>query len=586
MKKLLSRITFTVSALLVVGCTTPPAYEALTLEDITIQQIEAAIAAGEAIPAMQDLSALSRVRDIPPERVDSIFTEAEVSLSEQLTHAYETGDFLTAYALARSLEFLNSEQDTDGLGSLQVLQALALSLENEGHILPSLLLRRRAADLSEDRSQLLADIANDAQTHGYSSFGHLARETAATTHTEQLFRPEVDKQRMIASTVTIWVNRGIKIERGIGYPDRVIGSGFFIDRDGYLITNYHVIESEVDPEYEGFSRLYVRPANDDTVKIPATVIGWDRVFDLALLKVDIEPEYVFSPALEDANKPGDRIYAIGSPAGLTNTITSGIISATGRRFFQIGDAMQVDVPINPGNSGGPLVDDSGDLVGVVFAGIEQFEGINFAIPARWINASIPRMFLGGEATYPWIGAVVEEIQKGLEVVYVLPGAPAQRAGISAGDVIISMGANATSTIEASQAALIDLVPGTLIPVEWLHEGTRVRGSVALATRPYMPMELAYKRDIPIHLVPPLFGAFLEVTSRSILGNTYVITRILPGSIADEAGLSVMDPVKIQSLEFDEENSIAFLQIIVQKRKVGFIERAVQIGAYLEIDTFL
>ena len=81
---------------------------------------------------------------------------------------------------------------------------------------------------------------------------------------------------MISGTVTIWVDRGIRLERGIGYPDRVIGSGFYIDRRGYILTNYHVIYSEVDAEYEGFSRLYIKYDKNEE-KIPATVVGWDKL---------------------------------------------------------------------------------------------------------------------------------------------------------------------------------------------------------------------------------------------------------------------------------------------------------------------
>ena len=190
-----------------------------------------------------------------------------------------------------------------------------------------------------------------------------------------VFLSEKEKtSEMMGGTVTIWVNKGIKVDKGVGTPDRSIGSGFFIDKRGYIITNYHVIESEVNPEYEGYSRLYIKKPDYAGTKIPAKVIGWDPVFDIALLKTELKTDYVFSINNEDNYRPGENIYAIGSPGGLDNTITSGIISASGRRFLPIGDSLQVDVPINPGNSGGPLVNSSGEMIGIVFAGIEQFEG--------------------------------------------------------------------------------------------------------------------------------------------------------------------------------------------------------------------
>ena len=93
------------------------------------------------------------------------------------------------------------------------------------------------------------------------------------------------------ATVTIWVDRGIKVQAGAGYADIIIGSGFFIDERGYIVTNHHVIESMVDPKYEGYSRLYIKLLNDSVTKIPARVVGYDPVMDLALLKVEIVPDF-------------------------------------------------------------------------------------------------------------------------------------------------------------------------------------------------------------------------------------------------------------------------------------------------------
>ena len=196
---------------------------------------------------------------------------------------------------------------------------------------------------------------------------------------------------MLSGAVTIWVNRGIRIEGGVGLPDRVIGSGFFIDQRGYLLTNYHVISSEVDPKYEGYSRVFIRLSDRPEDRIPAKVVGYSRIFDVALLKAEVKPNFVFGITDIEELKAGTRVFAIGSPGGLEKTITAGIVSATSRRFLQMGDAMQMDVPVNPGNSGGPLVDETGRMVGIVFAGIEQFQGVNFAIPGYWVLKFLPSL---------------------------------------------------------------------------------------------------------------------------------------------------------------------------------------------------
>ena len=396
--------------------------------------------------------------------------------------------------------------------------------------------------------------------------------------------PPVDK--MVRGTVTIWVDKGIKIEKGVGLPDRVIGSGFFIDPRGYLLTNYHVIESEVDPKYEGYSRLFVRPSDRVEARIPAKVVGYDRIFDLALVKAELTPEYVFSSAADPELKVGNRIMAIGSPAGLENTVTAGIVSATGRRFLQMGDAVQVDVPINYGNSGGPLLDSGGQLVGVVFAGIEQFEGVNFVIPFSWVNKALPSLYRGGEARHPWLGMAVQETAKGLEVLYTLPGAPAAEAGLQPGDLLLAVNGTGLRKLGPMQAALLELQPGTLVTLSWQRGSQTLNGYLSLAERPFSPLEEALARDRRERVLYPLFGMRLSKTGSFLWRDSYVVERVLPGSVADETGLSEGDPLTIQGWKVNEKERYALVQIFVKKRKSGFLESAVQLAAYLETDNFI
>jgi len=372
----------------------------------------------------------------------------------------------------------------------------------------------------------------------------------------------------------------------VGYPDRVIGSGFFIDPRGYLLTNHHVIASEVDPAYEGFSRLYLRLSDDPTGRVPAKVVGWDPVLDLALVKVEAVPGYVFSGSSSVAVEPGDRIVAIGSPGGLENTITAGIVSATGRRFLQVGEAMQVDVPVNPGNSGGPLLDEQGDLAGVVFAGIEQFEGVNFAIPWHWVERALPLLYAGGEVVHPWLGMALAETDAGLEVLYAMPGGPAAGAGVAVGDVLATVNGRDVDTLRDAQDALFTLAPSTLVRLAVRRGGTTREVLASLAPRPSEPVAAALEADARDPVLYPLFGMLLERTGGFAGRGTYVVRRITRGSVADEAGLSVDDPLAVQGWTVDEDRGIASITIVVRKKKAGMIDSAIQISAWLATDNFL
>ena len=397
---------------------------------------------------------------------------------------------------------------------------------------------------------------------------------------------EPEPSDMISGTATVWVDRGIKVENGVGFADRVVGSGFFIDKRGYLVTNYHVIASEVDPEYEGYSRLFVRLPEAPENRVPARVVGYDRIFDIALLKIEVDPPYVFSFTNVRTLRTGARIFAIGSPGGLESSIASGIISATNRRFLQMGDALQVDVPINPGNSGGPLVDEDGQVIGIVFAGLEQFEGVNFAIPSFWIQHFLPDLYDEGEIVHPWMGVAVHESRGGLEVMYVSPDSPASSAGLKAGDILTSISGWTPGEIGDAQQILLEREPGALVSLEWTRENEQMSGYVSLGERPWSPVEEALKVQEVDDLFPVLFGMRADDISSLPWQSNYVVTRVYNGKIADETGLSEQDPFTLRNFEVNEERRIALIRIVIKKRKAGFVESGIQLGSYLEVDNFL
>ena len=560
------------------------------LPAVRLAEIERQLADGLVTEALQGLDYLRREKaaDLPEGGLERLEASALAALGEAFGRSVTGAAWNDALRLARSAAALDRPDLAPGWTVKSLLRELALQNEARGETLAGLIARLGAMNAGEPTPAELAETLAAALRAGNPA---VARTVAASMRSRGLDPGPVPDAPpsfgdMLKGTVTIWVNRGVKIERGVGYPDRVIGSGFFIDRRGYLLTNHHVIASEVDPGYEGFSRLYVRLPGGSTERIPARVVGWDPVFDLALVKVEVEPGFVFSGSAAGSVAPGDRIYAIGSPGGLESTITSGIVSATRRRFLQVGDAMQVDVPVNPGNSGGPLLDEKGDLAGIVFAGIEQFEGVNFAIPWYWVERALPLLFGGGEAVHSWLGMALSETAAGLEVLYAMPGGPAAKAGIAVGDVLAAVDGRSVASLRDAQDALLSLAPSTLVKLA-VRRGQATRGVLAcLEPRPAEPVETALERDAKEPVLYPLFGMLLERTGSLLGRSSYLVRRIVRGSVADEAGLSVDDPLVVQDWVVDEEKGYATIQIVVKKKKAGFIESVIQVSAWLATDNFL
>ena len=392
---------------------------------------------------------------------------------------------------------------------------------------------------------------------------------------------------MIRGVATVLVDKGIRIEKGRGYADRALGSAFFVDSSGLLITNYHVIASEVDPAYGGYSRMYIRMGDASSHRIPARVIGWDKTLDLALIKTEYKTEYVFSVVDRVIPQVGDTVLAIGSPGGLEKTVTSGIVSALSRRFLQIGDVIQIDAAVNPGNSGGPVIDASGRLVGIVFAGIAQFQGLNFAVPAERLAAALPAMIEGGKAQRPWLGLTISETYSGAEIIYTAPNTPAAWHRVPESSVIKSINGRAiqapqSQLIPAMQDAIFQFRPGELVALETLDpDGEIKRRLVMTVPRPEFPLVDAAKLDSRERLAAPLFGMILSPGQGGFWSSAYLVKRIIRGSIADEAGISDQDPISIRGFRVYEKEGYALMEINIKKRSMGYLETTMQLPAWLD-----
>ncbi len=393
------------------------------------------------------------------------------------------------------------------------------------------------------------------------------------------------------ATVTIWVDRGLKVENGAGWADIVLGSGFFIDERGYLITNHHVIESLVDPKYEGYARLYIKLIEDQDTKIPAKVIGYDPILDLALLKAEIEPKFVFNLGSSSTLKVGDKISAIGTPIGLEGTITSGIVSSTERKLFTIGNVFQIDAAVNSGNSGGPLIDENMNVQAVVFAGMLQFQGLNFAIPIEYLRQELGSLYNNEMVIHPWIGSYGHTKRNGkkkigLEVQYVMPGGSAFLSGLKVGDVITEIDGVQINSLEDYHYLLLAYENETIVNCKYVdEEGNEKTILLYLEQRPEAPGVKVFNSDFYNSSFIPLFG--MGLTSSSTLSkNSYTINKIIKGSSAEELNLSVNDPISVKDVKFDKEHEMIFAQIFAKRRKSGFLDISIVLSCAYDSPYYL
>lgn len=419
----------------------------------------------------------------------------------------------------------------------------------------------RHAELQE-RISLLADQIKEK----YSSTGKAIEET-------------------VKSSVKIIVDRGIKTKGGMGVPDQDLGTGIVIDREGYILTNYHIIESSVDPTYEGYSRVYVIPGRDENVRFVAKVVGYDLVYDLALLKIEKQMESFIRIGDSDALKQGDSVMAVGNPVGLTNTVTSGVVSSIDRPLLQIGNIVQIDAALNPGNSGGALITGDGYLVGVAFAGLKNYENLNFAIPSNHALSIMHRLYKGGEVKRSWIGCSIGEEGKDLTVEYIAPNSPAGVSQIAKGDVIREVNEVAVSTVFDIQRILSSLNNPMIVTLTVERKDERLHKKVYLAERPVRPSLYIYERDAHENIITPLFGIVLSLMEPS-RKKSYIVTRTLYGSVASSAGIAEGDMIRVRDIKYDKENKLFYLYIELKSKRFGYLNKSMVLYRYVDVNNFI
>ncbi|MBD2465953.1 trypsin-like peptidase domain-containing protein [Oscillatoria sp. FACHB-1407] len=272
-----------------------------------------------------------------------------------------------------------------------------------------------------------------------------------------------------------------------------VGSGFIVDSAGIVLTNAHVVD--------GADQVTVTLKDGRTFS--GEVLGEDRVTDVAVVKIEAENLPTVTLGNSDQLQPGEWAIAIGNPLGLDNTVTVGIVSATGRSSAQVGipdqrgSFIQTDAAINPGNSGGPLLDQNGQVIGMNTAIRANAQGLGFAIPINTAKRIADQLIATGRVDHPYLGVQMATLtpqlkqrlesdpnvpfqvqdETGILILRVVPNSPAENAGLQPGDVILKLNNEVVTTSEQVQQTVENSQIGKDLPIELRRGGQVVNLSI-------------------------------------------------------------------------------------------------------------
>jgi len=266
------------------------------------------------------------------------------------------------------------------------------------------------------------------------------------------------------------------------FSDKIIplkgaGSGFIINKEGYILTNEHVVQDANK----------IKVTLKDGRNFDAKLIGKDITLDIAVIKIDAHDLPIVEMGDSNLIRPGEWVVSIGNPYGFSNTVTAGIISATGRNLKDLGkrDLIQTDAAINPGNSGGPLLNIKGKVIGINVAIIAQAQGIGFAIPINVVKDILQDLIIKGRVSRPWLGIYMRDVNEkiasylnlaeteGVVAMNIVQDSPADKMGIKQYDVVKKINSNDVLNTSDLQEILAEMRPGEKISMMVYRGGKNI-----------------------------------------------------------------------------------------------------------------
>lgn len=342
-------------------------------------------------------------------------------------------------------------------------------------------------------------------------------------------------------------------------PQRGKGSGFIVSKEGYILTNNHVVD--------GADKIRVTLL--DGRIFDAKKVGQDPTFDLAVIQIKAKDLPTVPLGDSDRTEVGEWVTAIGNPLGFENSVTVGVISAKNRtlqaRGVNFQGFMQTDAAINPGNSGGPLIDMNGNVVGINTAIVPYAQGIGFAIPVNMAKQIMDDLIKHGEVRRGWLGATVQPLTAGLVESYgipvkegsiisdIQPGSPADRFGLKRGDVIVAVGSAKVKNAQDVVFAVRNKLAGDKVPFEIYRDGKKMTVTVTLGdidggkatkttSRSVTPKQSEPKTATQMGITVAENSASLMERYRLKESKGLVVINVQPGTEGQKLGLRAGDIV--------------------------------------------
>jgi serine protease Do len=378
------------------------------------------------------------------------------------------------------------------------------------------------------------------------------------------------------------------------FKQRSLGSGFIIDTEGHIVTNNHVIDDA--------DQIKVKLSNGK--EYDAELVGRDPSTDLALIKIDPKERLTPLRMVSSAETAvGNWVVAIGSPFGLEQTVTAGIVSAKGRVIGNgpYDDFIQTDASINPGNSGGPLLNLQGDVIGINTAIVASGQGIGFAIPTSTAIDIIAQIQNNGEVTRGWLGVGIQDLSpelsdyykiedgEGALVTMVYEGDPADKAGIQAKDVIVAVGGEKVTSSRDLTRIIATTPVGKRTAIELIRDGKKKTVYVSLGKRDEEKLAERVQPGDQDRQTDNSYGFTVEGLTPEIASlynlseseQGVIVTQVDPDSKAAEAGIMRGDIIKevdrqpVETVEqfktrMNETKDDETVQLLIKRGRVGYV----------------